>query len=154
MMIENACPYCGGELPLPTRKRACPHCGKLIVVRTRPGKKPAWVREEDVPVISKEWADAILQRDLELQRKTGIQTLEIARHNIREWVKSGVVNSLRLHSAGDEHVCDACKELSGKVFPIETPEQINVVMANAQIKGCRNPSGCRCYWRPEEVTIA
>ena len=152
-MENSPCPYCGGDLPPPTRKRLCPHCGKTIVVRTRPDQKPAWVREEDIPIISKEWTDEMLKRDIEQQRKTGIEGLGIARHNIRQWVMSGVVKSLKIYSAQDGSVCETCKQMNGKVFPIATREQISFFMDNAHVKNCQNPVGCRCYWCPEEVTI-
>jgi uncharacterized protein with PIN domain len=91
------------------------------------------------------------RRDIERQRATGIEGLELARHNIREWVKSGVVKSLKIRSADDEDVCESCKQLSERVFPIETNEQISFVIENAQVKNCRGQTGCRCYWRPEEI---
>jgi hypothetical protein len=130
-MKQFHCPYCSEELPPPTRKRSCPHCGKTIVVRKRPHQDPAWVRVEDIPAISKEWADAMLRRDVERRRTTGIEGLELARHNIREWVKSGVVKSLKLRSAEDDDVCEACKHISGRIFPIQTNEQISLVMEKA-----------------------
>ena len=150
-MRQFYCPYCSEELPPPTRKRSCPHCGKTIVVRTRPNQDPAWVRGEDIPVISKEWANEMLRRDIERRREAGIEGLELARHNIREWVKSGVVKSLKIRSADDEDVCESCKQMSGRIFPIETNEQISFVMDNAHVKNCRGQTGCRCYWRPEEI---
>ena len=150
-MRQFHCPYCSKDLPPATRKRSCPHCGKTIVVRTRPHHDPAWVRVEDIPAISKEWADAMLRRDVERRRETGIEGLELARHNIREWVKSGVVKNLKLRSADDEDVCDSCKQMSGRIFPIETNEQISFVMDNAHVKNCDSQLGCRCYWRPEEI---
>jgi hypothetical protein len=86
-----------------------------------------------MPAISKEWADAMPRRDIERRRATGIEGLELARHNIREWVKSGVVKSLKIRSADDEDVCDSCRQMSGRVFPIETNEQISFVMENAHV---------------------
>jgi len=151
-MRQPCCPYCSKELPPPTRKRSCPHCGKTIVVRTRPYQEPAWVRVEDIPGISKEWADEMLRRDIERRRETAIEGLELARQNIREWVKSGVVKSLKLRSADDEDVCDSCRQMSGRVFPIETHEQISFVMDNAHVRNCRSQTGCRCHWRPEELS--
>jgi hypothetical protein len=157
--VENfSCPYCGGELSPPTRKRACPHCRKIIFARTRPNQSKAWVKEENLPIIAKEWADEMLKRDIEQYRKRGIEWLHIARNNIRECVKSGVVKSLKLYTAEDEAVCDVCRQMHGKIFPIQTPEQINFVMDNAHIKNCQNVgknsyTGCRCYWRPEEISI-
>src|SRR5271167_273612 len=101
-MRQFRCPYCSEELPPPTRKRSCPHCGKTIVVRKRPHQDPAWVRVEDIPIIAKEWADEMLRRDMEHCRKTGKEGLDLARHNIREWVGSGVVRSLKIYSLGDD----------------------------------------------------
>jgi len=121
---EYLCPYCNGELSRPTRKQKCPHCNRTIVVRTRPNQKPAWVKVEDIPLVAKEWADEMLRRDVEQKRLTGIEGIELARHNIRQWVLSGVVKSLKLHTATDSAVCDACGKMSGRVFQIETPEQI------------------------------
>jgi hypothetical protein len=69
-------------------------------------------------LLSKEWADEMLRRDIERRRETAIEGLELARHNIREWVKSGVVKSLKIRSAEDEDVCEACKQMNGRIFPI------------------------------------
>lgn len=146
------CPYCDGELPLPTHKRTCVNCDKTIFVRTRPNQSKQWVREEDLPCIAKEWSDEMLKRDMQQQKETGIYTLHLARNNIREWVKSGSVKSLKLYTAGDESVCDICKQVHGKIFPINTYEQIKIVMENAHMKNCKNPV-CRCYWRPEDISI-
>ena len=93
----------------------------------------------------------MLRRDIERRREAGSEGLELARHNIREWVKSGVVKSLKIRSADDEDVCESLKQMSGRIFPIETNEQISFVMDNAQVKNCRGQTGCRCYWRPEEI---
>jgi len=151
--MENfPCPYCGGELPSPTRKQECPHCKKTIFVRTRPNQAQARVRQEDLLAISKEWADEMLRRENKAREKTGIEGLEIARHNIREWVRSGVVRSLKLITA-PENVCDVCKQMNKKIFPIKTREQIVFAMDNTHVKNCQNPLGCRCYWRPEEISI-
>ena len=92
----------------------------------------------------------MLRRDVERRREIGIEGLELARHNIREWVKSGVVKSLKLRSADDEDVCASCKQMSGRIFPIETNEQISFVIDNAHVKNYDSQIGCRCYWRPEE----
>ena len=148
-MRQSLCPYCSEELSPATRKCSCPHCGNTIVVRTRPHQAPAWVRVEDIPAISTEWADEMLRRDIERRRATGIEVLELARRNIREWAKSGVVKSLKIRSAEDDAVCEACRQMSRRVFPIETNEQISFVTGNAHVKNCSNQTGCRCYWRPE-----
>jgi hypothetical protein len=111
------------------------------------------VKEEDLARIAKEWADEMLKRDIQKQKETGVETLHLARNNIREWAKSGTVKSLKLYTAEDEGVCIVCKQMHGKIFPIRTSEQISFVMDNAHIKGCENPGGCRCYWRPEEISI-
>ena len=151
-MELSFCPYCRGELPPPTRKRECPHCKKTIFARTRPGRPQAWVRQEDLLPISKEWADEMPRRDIEAQKRTGVELLELARHNIREWVKCGVVKSLKLWNM-PEGACDVCKQMDEKSFPIKTKEQISFVMENANVKACENSVGCRCYWRPDEVSI-
>lgn len=111
-----------------------------------------------MPAVQKEWADEILKRDIELYRKRGIETLHLARNNIREWVKSGVVKSVKLYTTEDQAVCPACEQMRGRVFPIQTPEQISFVMDNAHIKNCWNVgknsyTGCRCYWRPEVISL-
>jgi hypothetical protein len=93
----------------------------------------------------------MLRRDIERRRATGIEGLELARHNIRQWVMSGVVKSLKIRSTEDDAVCEACKQMSGRIFPIETHEQISLVMENAHVKYCRSQTGCRCYWRPEGI---
>jgi len=115
------------------------------------------VKEEDLPRITKEWTDEMLnemlKRDIQKQKETGVETLHLSRNNICEWVKSGTVKSLKLYTAEDEKVCKVCKEIHGKVFSIQTPAQINFVMENAHIKGCKNLFGCRCYWRPEEISL-
>lgn len=95
----------------------------------------------------------MLKRDIQKQKETGVESLHLARNNIREWVKSGVVKSLKLYTAEDENVSGVFKKKHGKSFFIQTPEQISFVMDNAQIKGCENPSGCRYYWQPKEISI-
>ena len=80
----------------------------------------------------------MLRRYIERRRATGIEGVELARHNIREWVRSGVVKSLKLRSADDEDVCDSCKQMSGRIFPIATNEQISFVMENAHVKNCHS----------------
>src|SRR3989344_506405 len=49
------CPYCNGELPVPSRKRACPHCKKQVCARTRPSGEKVWLKEEDIVSFEKEW---------------------------------------------------------------------------------------------------
>lgn len=152
-MDSYPCPYCKQGLSSVTRKRRCPYCGKIIVVRTRINGLRAWVKEEDAPLVDKEWAEEMLRRGFERQRKLGIEILEVARHNIREWAKSGVVKSLKLYNIHDADVCDVCREKGGTVLSILTRAEIVFVMENAHIKGCTNLGGCRCYWRPEKVSI-
>ncbi|MEK6616884.1 MAG: hypothetical protein AABZ32_12400 [Bacteroidota bacterium] len=125
----------------------------FIFVRTRPSGHKELVTEDDLPRIAKEWASEMLKRDSQKQKETGIETLHLARNNIRGWVGSNVVRSLKLYTAEDEKVCKLCRRMHGKIFPIQTTEQIDFVMNNAHIKGCENPNGCRCYWRPEEISI-
>ena len=61
-------------------------------------------------MIAKEWADEMLRRDIERSRETGIEGLELQRHNIREWVVSGVVKSLKIWSIGDNEVCESASK--------------------------------------------
>lgn len=152
------CPYCSGELPAPIRKRKCPHCQRTIYARSRPSNERAWIREEDIPVIEKEWADAMLKQNAEQYNKRSAEWLHIARDNIRHMAQSGVVKSVKLYTAEDESVCPTCKEMHSKVFPFQTPEQVSFVMDNAHIKNCWNVgknshTGCRCYWRPEKISL-
>ena len=58
----------------------------------------------------------MLRRDIERSREIGIEGLELQRHNIREWVVSGVVKSLKIWSIGDNEVCDFCKQMNELVF--------------------------------------
>ena len=77
----------------------------------------------------------MLRRDIEHCRKTGIEGLDLARHNIREWVGCGVVRSLKIYSLGDDDVCEFCKQMNERVFPIETPEQIALAREAVDVSG-------------------
>jgi len=149
---KYSCPYCGGALSKPTRKKACPHCSKIIYCRTRPNKEPAWVRAEDVQTIETEWAKYLLEKEQADNRVMHQNWLHIERNNIRVWVNTGV-QSLKLYTAEDAEICEECQKWRDKIFFIKTPEEIRLVMNNAQIKNCKNPNGCRCYWRPEDVGL-
>lgn len=149
----HSCPYCAKELPPPTRKQSCPHCAKIIYARSRPNKPKAWIKEEDIPIILKEWADEMTRRDTEKYKQSGINSIHLTRHNIRQWVSSGVVKSLKLYTVEDNMVCPDCQTLHKKIFPIAAPEEINVIMECAHIKNCKNPLGCRCYLRPETISL-
>lgn len=146
------CPYCGGELPPPSRKRSCPHCRRTILARSRPSHPKTWVKEEDLPKIEREWADEMLKEEMEISKKTGKQFLHSNRQSIRAWVQTGVVKNMKLYTADDESVCPNCRPLHGKIFPIHTPEEINAVMECGWIKNCQN-SHCRCYLRPEDISM-
>jgi hypothetical protein len=43
--------------------------------------------------------------------------------------------------------------MGGRIFPIETHEQISFVMDNAHLKNCRSQTGCRCYRPPRRNLI-
>ena len=144
-MAAYSCPYCGGELPSPTRKRICPNCKRVVFVRTRPNQQPNWVKEEDLPIIAKEWANETIRRDKELN----LNTLNSCRQNIRQSVQNGTVKSLKFYTANDNQVCPYCRSLEGKSFPLRTSEDISQAMECSHIKNCQNPAGCRCYLRPE-----
>jgi hypothetical protein len=150
--VNFLCPYCDGALPPPTRKRLCPHCHRIIFARSRPNQPKQWIKEEDLPTILKEWADYMTQRDTEKRQKTGEITLHLARNNIREWAQAGVVKSVKLFTAEDDGVCDICRSFAGK-HPFNTPEEISFVMDNAKVRECKNIS-CRCYWRPEDISLS
>lgn len=147
------CPYCEKILPKPTRKRQCPSCGKTIFVRTRLNKSKDWVREEDLIPIAKEYADAMIERHDREQREVNEGNLHIARHNIRQYLASEVVKSIIIWSADDDKVCENCKNLHGKSFSLYKDEEMRFAMTNAQVKSCTNPTGCRCYWRPDEIDL-
>jgi len=83
--------------------------------------------------------------------------LEFQKELVRDFAKrldsSGVpmIKSIKLYTADDALVCDNCKQLHGRSFPIVKPEEISLAMENNQIKMCKNPI-CRCYWRPEKIS--
>ena len=151
------CPYCDGELSPPTRKRSCPHCQRTIFARMRPNHPKAWVRKEDLPVIVKEWADAMSKA---AAQDPSINPIHANRDNLRAWVKTGTVKSVKVLTAEDDIVCQNCERWHRKVLPITTPEEINPVMnlVGTIVRECSNVGrnakcGCRCYWRPEEISI-
>lgn len=100
----------------------------------------------------------MLRQDVERYEKRSVEWLHIARDNIRHMAQSGLVKSVKLYTAKDESVCPTCKEMHGKVFQFQSTKQINFVMDNAQIKDCENVgknsyTGCRCYWRPDAISL-
>ena len=79
-------------------------------------------------------------------------TEKIQRENIRVWFKTGVVKSIKVRSGEDDVVCDACRAMHGKIFPLMSGKEVEVILENIPIQDCTNPSGCRCYWRPEDIS--
>ena len=146
MMTAYSCPYCHGELSSPTRKKKCSHCGKTVYVRTPYGQKQNWVRLEDLSVIEAEWV-AKKSEELKKSREAGNK---IQRENVRLWFTTGV-KSIKVYSGEDDKVCNACRAVHGKIFPISTAREVEEIVENIPIHECNNPEGCRCYWRPENI---
>lgn len=140
--IIYTCPYCSGQLPPPTKKKKCPHCDQTVYRRTRPRKKPEWVKEADIHFIMLENAEV----------KNGISFIKANTHAIKQWATTGVVDSMKIYSAEDEIVCEHCKELHGTIFPSTTKQEIKIILDNVPVKGCTNPK-CRCYWSPENISV-
>lgn len=82
--------------------------------------------------------------------------------NRTAWQQSGVVKTIKWYSAEDDDVCEFCRSIDGKVI------DINAVFVGAgEMTGAdggtmvfdsdvRNPPlhlGCRCYCRPDEISI-
>ncbi len=84
------------------------------------------------------------------------------------WQQSGVVKSVKWYTAADEMVCPYCSPMNGTVVGIEenfldkgddlegTDEDGNTVSMTADYADIENPPlhpNCRCYIRPEEISI-
>ncbi|MEK7631921.1 MAG: hypothetical protein AAB445_03590 [Patescibacteria group bacterium] len=95
--------------------------------------------------ISKQWTGEVEKRDIARLQETGVQSLHLARQQIREFIQSGVVEKVQLLTANDSGVCKVCQEYSGKSFQLDSEKERVFVMNNAKIKGCENPH-CRCTW--------
>ena len=79
------------------------------------------------------------------------------------WQQSGVVKTLKWYTAEDDDVCEFCRRMNGKVVDIHA----TFVNAGDTIEGAEggrmisdfdveHPSlhlGCRCYFRPDKISI-
>ena len=69
--------------------------------------------------------------------------------NLAAWKASGVVKTLKYYSADDANVCAACKAHHGGVVSIWDAE----IGANLPPLPDCSSRRCRCYFRPEDVSI-
>ncbi|MFA5080293.1 MAG: phage portal protein [Candidatus Paceibacterota bacterium] len=84
--------------------------------------------------------------------------------NKEAWKQSGVVKTIKWFTAADDMVCEFCSEMHGKVIDIEE----NFFNKGDEIEGGNGAKlaldysdvgspplhpGCRCYARPEEISI-
>jgi hypothetical protein len=77
------------------------------------------------------------------------QVNEIAKQNLSAWKESDVVKSVKWHTVEDKDVCATCREMSGSIVPITHAH----MGANLPpLSSCKSGK-CRCYFRPEEVSI-
>lgn len=84
--------------------------------------------------------------------------------NKTAWQESGVVKSLKWYTGEDATVCEFCHEQDGKVIPITTNffDAGDTIMGSdgGEMDADYGPVGapplhpnCRCYTRPEEISI-
>lgn len=78
------------------------------------------------------------------------QAKETAAHNLVAWREGGVVKTLKYYTADDADVCAACWGRHGLVVQIE-----NGTMGDnlPPLAVCESVC-CRCYFRPEQVSMA
>ncbi len=83
---------------------------------------------------------------------------QISKDNLAAAKNSGVVKTVKIYTAQDEDICKSCKPWHGKVFSIG---KANFEKNIPPFIFCKNPkrfsyqtkNGCRCYWRPEEISL-
>lgn len=93
------------------------------------------------------------------------ETFRVANEATKEtWKQSGFVKTIKWYTAADERVCPYCAPLHGKVIGIDE----NFFNKGDKVEGGKNPPlvieyddigtpplhpSCRCYTRPEEISI-
>ena len=78
--------------------------------------------------------------------------LDTHRHNVREWVQSGFVKSIKFYSIEEPDTCAHCASLHGRIFDLSDDNEVRELMNADWIKQCTNEL-CRCYVRPEDISI-
>lgn len=73
----------------------------------------------------------------------------IAEGNLEAWSKSDVVKTLKIYSAEDQKVCEYCRQQHGAFITI-SDEIVGKTLP--PFAACGNAS-CRCYFRPEGISI-
>jgi len=112
-----------------------------------------------------EWSD-----ETRAERVAETETFRIANDATKQaWKQTGVVKSLKWYTAEDERVCPFCAPLQGKVVSIEenffakgdtvegTDESGKTQTLNLDYADVGAPPlhvSCRCYIRPEEISLA
>lgn len=99
------------------------------------------------------------------QRVARTETFRIANDATEQaWKQSGVVKSIKWYTAADERVCPYCRPMHGKVVSIDenffnkgdTLEVPGQPAMSFDYEDVGNPPlhvNCRCYIRPEEISL-
>jgi len=107
-----------------------------------------------------EWSDAV-----RAERVARTESFRVANSATKEaWRQSGVVKTLRWYTAIDERVCEFCDPLNGKIVEIDenwydkgdSLTGKNGGKMDIDYSDVGNPPlhpDCRCYIRPEEISI-
>lgn len=67
--------------------------------------------------------------------------LKFQNERLKEYKKSGACTGVEIISAGDD-ACDVCKQLDGKVFPMDEALSKNPL----PVRNCSHEYGCRCVY--------
>lgn len=173
---SHACPYCGAiQDPPPQRKRKCRDCGQTIhVKKLRDGHRKLLtekeVRKHKQEMREAHWKDLSNQGQRALQEgdwhaasqayhgQARILFEEGRNHHIvlSEAHKCELlgmrevgIQKVKVLTADDERVCQACQKLDGKVFSVSAALKIMPIPCQScDDRSEKNPHGgfCRCVY--------
>ena len=93
------------------------------------------------------------------------ETFRIANDSTKEaWKQTGVVKTIKWYTAADEMVCPWCEAMNGKTIDIESnfydkgdthtgTDGSNLDITYSDVGSPPPHVSCRCYVRPEEISI-
>lgn len=99
------------------------------------------------------------------ERVARTETFRVANEASKDaWKETGVVKSIKWYTAADERVCPWCEPMHGRIVDIEENfynkgdthtgsdgSKLSIDYANVEA-GCLHTS-CRCYTRPETISL-
>lgn len=135
----------------------------LLKAKLEEGIKAGYTQEELTNVISAvyDYSD-----EVRAEQVARTETFRIANYATQEaWKQSGVVQSQKWYTAADERVCPHCGPLHGKVVGIDEDffkkgetvvgsDGSPLVVEYSDVGAPPLHVSCRCYIRPEQISIA